>query len=323
MPSRQPIVMRTAWSPLVPHSMFGSRGTAGDSTAASATTESVLSLTTAAGFIRRVDMRRTDANLGYLWWPEATVISWGSDADNSFNHNHRGVRQDQDYRVGLTSRFARNSSARASVRRQLERFRGVDVYKTRYSINGSFNADMRYGVSAGTNWGDQIRFIDNPFLGRTIACTLQLTVLPTSRLRVNLALDSTHCTDPRTETRAFDVKIARSFTTYHFTNRLLVRSINEYNSFQGTFGTNVLVTYRVNAGTVFFIGYADHLAKGREIDEERFLTRTLVRTNRALFAEFQDLFRCYRDHYSSVISRRVFALIGPATVCVFPDGQCT
>ena len=60
----------------------------------------------------------------------------------------------------------------------------------------------------------KIRFIDNPFLGRTIAYTLQLTVLPTSRLRVNLALDSTHFTDPRTETRAFDVKIARSFTTY-------------------------------------------------------------------------------------------------------------
>ena len=36
----------------------------------------------------------------------------------------------------------------------------------------------------------------------------------------------------------------------------------------------------------------DHLAKGREIDEERFLTQALVRTNRALFAKFKYLFRC-------------------------------
>ena len=97
-------------------------------------------------------------------------------------------------------------------------------------------------MSAGANWGDQIRFIENPFLGRTISYTLQLTVLPTSRLRLNLALNTTRFIDPRTETRVFNAKIARSFITYQFTTRLLVRSINEHDSFRGTFGTNMLIT---------------------------------------------------------------------------------
>ena len=44
-------------------------------------------------------------------------------------------------------------------------------------------------------------------------------------------------------------------TTYQLTDRLLVRNISEYNMFDRTFGLNLLLTYRVNAGTVFYIGY--------------------------------------------------------------------
>ena len=86
---------------------------------------------TAAGFIRRVDIQQTDATLSYRWWPEAAIISWGPNVDYSRNHDHAGILQDEEYRVGLTSRFARNSSARASIQRQLERFHGVNFDSTR------------------------------------------------------------------------------------------------------------------------------------------------------------------------------------------------
>ncbi|MEE2637386.1 MAG: DUF5916 domain-containing protein [Acidobacteriota bacterium] len=246
---------------------------------------------TAAGFVRRVDIRRTDAHASYRWWPEAAVISWGPNFAYGRNIDHAGVLQDEDYRAEWSTRFARNSSARVGAMRQLERFQGIDFTKTRFSANGSLGMSRRYSVSAGANWGDEIRFVDNPFLGRTVGYSVQLTMLPTSRLQLTLALDTTTFTDTRNETEAFDVQIWRSFATYQFTDRLLVRSINEYNTFQGTFGTNLLFTYRVNAGTVFFIGYDDHLEEGLELDAERFQTRLLVRTNRAFFTKFQYLFR--------------------------------
>jgi hypothetical protein len=56
-------------------------------------------------------------------------------------------------------------------------------------------------------------------------------------------------------------------------------------------GANVLVTYRVNAGTVFFVGYDDHYREGTTIDERLFPTTAMLRTNRAIFTKFQDLFR--------------------------------
>jgi hypothetical protein len=95
----------------------------------------------------------------------------------------------------------------------------------------------------------------------------------------------------RTDTEVLDVKIFRSRTTFQFTNRLLARNILEYNTFDRTLGANVLLTYRVNAGTVFFIGYDDHYREGRRINELMYPTGSLMRENRAVFTKLQYLFR--------------------------------
>jgi hypothetical protein len=69
------------------------------------------------------------------------------------------------------------------------------------------------------------------------------------------------------------------------------RNILEYNTFDKTVGGNVLLTYRVNAGTVFFVGYDDHYRQGRSIDEALYPTSAMMRTNRAIFTKLQYLFR--------------------------------
>jgi hypothetical protein len=95
----------------------------------------------------------------------------------------------------------------------------------------------------------------------------------------------------RTNTEVFDIKIARARTTYQFSNRFLVRNIIEYNTFDKTLGGNVLFTYRVNAGTVFFVGYDDHFRQGSSIDEALYPTSSFLRTNRAVFTKLSYLFR--------------------------------
>ena len=64
-----------------------------------------------------------------------------------------------------------------------------------------------------------------------------------------------------------------------------------YNSFDKTLGLNLLVTYRVNAGTVFYLGYDDRYRQGRLISETLFPTTEYERTNRAFFTKLQYLFR--------------------------------
>ena len=246
---------------------------------------------TEAGFVRRVDVRRLNANVSYDWWPESWIISWGPGIRYLRNVDHQGILQDEDVRADLSFRFSNNIFFRIDGRRELERFNDIDFRKTRFSFRNGINTSRRVSLFYGANWGDQVRFSDSPFLGRAVEFDAGVTLLPTSRLRSQISLDTSRFTDPRTDAEVFNVKIWRAFTTYQFTERLLLRNISEYNTLSGKLGLNVLLTYRVNAGTVFYIGYDDRLQEGRRLDEDRFQTRSFERTRRAFFMKFQYLFR--------------------------------
>jgi hypothetical protein len=104
-------------------------------------------------------------------------------------------------------------------------------------------------------------------------------------------MNTTRFTDLRTDAQVFDVKIFYAQTTYQFADRLLVRNILEHNTLSKTVGVNVLGTYRVNAGTVFFIGYDDRYRHSHLIRPTLFADDQYRRTNRAFFTKLQYLFR--------------------------------
>ena len=246
---------------------------------------------TDAGFVRRVDMQQLDVDVEYLWWPESWLISWGPEFRYRRNVDHAGILQDEDFRGDMSLRFARNIFFRADAQREMERFQGIDFHKTRFSMRNGINTSRRFSLFYGIDWGEQIRFVENPFLGRMFDYNISLTVLPTSRLNAQFRLDTARFSDMHTGELVFDVKILRTFTTYQFTDRLLVRNILEHNTGNGKVGINLLFTYRVNAGTAFYIGYDDRLQEGIYLDRERFYNRDLQRQQRAFFTKLQYLFR--------------------------------
>ncbi len=245
---------------------------------------------TAAGFVRRVDLRRLDTRIQYEWWPEHWLISWGPDLSYMRNVDHSGVLQDESIDGGVRFRFARNIFLNLDGSRELERFEGIDFHKTSYSIRNGISTSRRWSINYNIDWGNEIRFIDTPYLGRTFEYDIGVTLLPTSRLNTRLSLDSSRFTDPDGSV-AFDVKIFRAFTTYQFTDRLLVRNILERDTSDGKVGINLLLTYRVNAGTVFYAGIDDRLQEGIHLDKESYYTRDLQRYRRAVFMKLQYLFR--------------------------------
>jgi hypothetical protein len=66
----------------------------------------------------------------------------------------------------------------------------------------------------------------------------------------------------------------------------------KYNSFDRKLDANILSTYRLNSGTVLFLGYDDHYQQddfidfGETLTERFFVTNRLQRTNRAFFIKF-------------------------------------
>ena len=258
---------------------------------------------TDVGFARRVDQRRVISNMGYRWWPESWLINWGPQLSYGRNWNFDRVLEDENTGVGLNFDFAKSIRFSADVQRDMERFGGIDFPKTQVSVNGGVSSSRAFSVNASYRRGDEVFYDwDNPWLGHGDTARFNVTVRPLARLSSQLGVNTSRLTDLRggSAERVFDVQIYRAQSVLTFTDRLLMRNITEYNTFDKDLDFNVLFTYRVNAGTVFYIGYDDHYRQadrlygdpdGDGFDERLFFTSDLRRTNRAIFTKIRYLFR--------------------------------
>ena len=262
--------------------------------------------TTDVGFVRRTDQRFIFSNVEYQWWPEDWIISWGPRARYSRNNNFDGVLEDEQASAGLSLNFVKNISANFDLNRDMERFEGVDFFKTRVNVGGRVGTSRILSVGGGFNWGDQVYFdTANPFLGRDSNLFLFITVRPVSRFQSQINVNTSRFNDPAGLFRpgvhqgrvdengqVFDVKILRALSTYQFSERLLFRNSAEVNTFDQTLGLNFLLTYRVNSGTAFFVGYDDRYRQREQFDDhELFPGSGYQQTNRAVFTKLQYLFR--------------------------------
>jgi hypothetical protein len=262
---------------------------------------------TDVGFVQRTDQQRNVTTLGYRFWPESWVINWGPSVTYGRNWNFDDVLEDEQFEARLNTTFANNISGSVSVTRDMERYRGVNFDKSGYRAFGRISSSRKYSIGGFYRYGDEVRYQENPFLGRGGGGGMFITLRPTSRFQSQINLNTSRLIDPRVDPSiedplVFDVTILRALSTYQFTDRLALRNIAEFNTLQRTTGLNVLVSYRVNAGTVFYIGYDDRYRQadqiigddldGDGIDDYLFPSvTTLQRTNRAFFTKFQYLFR--------------------------------
>jgi hypothetical protein len=252
---------------------------------------------TDVGFVRRTDERRASGNIGYVFWPNGRIVNWGPRINVLRNWDFDRLVQDKRVGLGLNFLLAGNISLSGNYDREMERFGGIDFDKNRFSARASKNS-RSYSFDVNFNIGDQIRFSADPRLGDQFGWGVNAQVRPTTNISTQLSLNTTRLTIDGVE--EFDVKIVRGTTTYQVTEKLGFRNILEFNSLYETVDVNLLATYRVNAGTVFFIGYDDHYMQadliegdrdGDGIDEQLFFNKDLRRTNRAIFMKLQYLLR--------------------------------
>jgi len=257
---------------------------------------------TDVGFVRRTDQRWMFSEVAYRWWPENWLVNWGPRFRYNRSHNFDGILEDENINAGIDMSFAKSVNFNASLFHDMERFGGINFVKDRYRFFGVVSAIRQFSFGLGGRGGDQIFFDEeNPYLGSDRGWNgfLNLRLIPQLESRINI--DTNRFVDVRGEdTLVFDVNIFRALTTYQFSDRLSVRNISEYNSFDKELSLNLLFTYRINAGTAFYVGYDDRYQQTdrieRDIDgdgfDDRFFPSTLLkRTNRAFFTKIQYLFR--------------------------------
>jgi len=255
---------------------------------------------TEVGFVRRRDQRQLGTNVSYRFWPQSWIINWGPQVSYSRIYDYDEVLQDEALGLRLNFSFARSISLNGGYDIDMERWQGIEYEKQSFSVGGRVNTSRRYQFGGNFSIGDEI-YYGGPYLGRLLNWHVNGSVRPTDALQVGLGFTSQRFTDPNNgDAEVFDIKIIRANTTFQATERLGVRNITEWNTEDKTFDLNVLFNYRVNAGTVFYLGYDDHYQQGdliegdRDgdgIDDQLYFSRALRRTNRAIFAKLQYLLR--------------------------------
>ena len=245
---------------------------------------------TGSGFLPRVDLQQTSGTVSYRWWPESNLMTWGPSVTYLRLYDHAGILQDEQLQGMASFSFRNNMAITGTVTRDLERYGEIDFRKTGYGFFGVISARI-LSIYGGYNWGDGILYEEDPYLGRSTIGNVNFRFQPTSRLRTEFTMVSSDFVNPLDQTSIFDVRIFRTRTTYQFTDRLLARHIAEHNTQSVTVGNNILFTYRINAGTVVFLGYDDRFQRGTRIDSLLFPFTALQRTNRAFFGKLSYLFR--------------------------------
>ena len=261
---------------------------------------------TDAGFVRRTDLLYGTGSVNYQWRPESWIVSWGPSLTYSRNHNFDRVLEDEQIQTRVNFIFARNIRFNAGFDRALERYEGIDFEKTRFGMGGRYAASRLFSFGGNFRWGDEVYFDKaNPFVGRESSLRLFVDINPVSRAHSRIDIDTSRFTDPMglfipgvnegevDETgKVFTVNIVRALSTYQFSERLLFRNITEINTFDQELGLNFLLTYRVNSGTAFYVGYDDHYQQREQFDDrELFPGSGYQQTNRAIFTKLQYLFR--------------------------------
>ena len=255
---------------------------------------------TAVGFVRRHDIRRIDGNLGYQFRPESWIINWGPSISYGKNYDFDGVLQDESVSARMIFHFARSINVFSNVSREMERFGGINFEKQGFFVRGNVNTSRRYSFGADFSRREAIYYL-GPFLGEQVGYGVNATVRPLDSVQSSLGFERRRFTNPaNNDEEVFDVRIFRATTNIQFTDRLGMRNISEFDSEGRTLDFNILFNYRINAGTVFYLGYDDHFQQadliegdrdGDGIEEQIFFATGQRRTNRAFFVKMQYLLR--------------------------------
>jgi hypothetical protein len=149
----------------------------------------------------------------------------------------------------------RNSTLLVGGKYATEVFLGRRFGRSSVRIQAASQITKGLYVLVSGNYGEKIRYTDNPYQGRGADAAAKVIVLPTENLNFDLSLTFSNFIRAADGVKEYDYAILRSLNTYQINRYLFVRAIFEYNSFRRTLTTDFLASFTYIPGTVIHVGY--------------------------------------------------------------------
>jgi hypothetical protein len=233
------------------------------------------------GFIERVDMKETQHEAGYNWFPKKRrVLRVGADLEVGAVWDWSNLLQDWSVEPGFEIEFPGQTEIGVRYWQRFERFEGIEFRRHSSALYASTEWLKWLSLKGSVDWGENINYYPadglEPFLADGTTVEAGATVRPLSQLRVDLsyiysglrATAGTTLPPGSGGGTIFTDHIARTRVNYQFTRELSVRAIFDYETVhpntalvelerERRFNADVLFTYLVNPWTAFYVGYTD------------------------------------------------------------------
>ena len=222
------------------------------------------------GYIKRVDIRKTDQFANYLWHRQNGVVrDYGPFVTGSIDWDHQAVLQDWTGGVGFNLDFKGPSGLRIARYEIFERYLNVPFryYKDEAYFYASWRRwlDLFGTVDQGSGVNYQPASGLHAFLGNAMDISSGVTLRPSPRVR----LDELYYYDRLALPISLVVytnHLLRTKLNYQFTRALSLRAIVDYYAVLPNVSLiqqdrlkqltgDILLTYMLNPGTALYIGY--------------------------------------------------------------------
>jgi hypothetical protein len=243
------------------------------------------------GFIKRTDIREGKFNINYRFLPNKNWILTLTPSytfDRYYDHN--GIIVEQNNEASMDLEFSRQTYFTVSFNDNLERWANIDFKKKIFDMQLSSSLTTYFYGGFYFQIGKSIFYsLNEPYLGYKRLFTSWINFRPNSRLKAELDFTKSTFWQEKGGEFVYDYNIIRSKTTYQFTKRLFLRSIIEYNDYWDEVTTDILLSYFVNHGTVFFLGYGGLFEKEYDPINNRYLD--FQQSKRSFFIKLSYLWR--------------------------------
>jgi hypothetical protein len=226
------------------------------------------------GFFQRKDIRSIGGRISYAFLPMTDVIvDIRPSIEYKRIYDFNNTLTDEEVRLGFFASGWRGSHIWGGVGFSLERYEGVDYRKKGFRIGMGTQPLSWLSIGGGFGAGDSIYYDDNHYLGFKYSANARMLLRPLTNLLMNYEYRNDTFYKNKGGELEYKVNILSQRINYQVSRHLSLRLITDYNDYDKTIFTSLLLSYELVPGTVFYLGVDDNqiqYAPGRYAIEGRF-----------------------------------------------------
>jgi hypothetical protein len=247
---------------------------------------------TETGYVTRTGIARFRSGIMRMFYPKSSFIKRIDPVIHSSQiYDKSSSLYETDNSLDLRFLLPKSTTILFGYRYSNEVWQKERFSTSRTRVIGSSQITKKLYLSLAYNYGNKIRYVEDPYQGKGTDVIASITFLPLGQLHLELSMLYSDFTRPTDSKKEFDYTIIRSKNTFQVNKYLFFRAIVEYNSFRKQLMTDFLASFTYIPGTVIHIGYGSLYEKIRWEEGDYRPADNFLETRRGFFFKASYLWR--------------------------------